>query len=201
MFRTLFFLILTFSLLMSEEGVKPLMLSDQNFMIKTESYHIYDSKGKVLRLYQELTNGEKRQLLSFTLEDTTGACHERSIEEGSYESDNSTITFYTLWKRYGSADAPYAARIKRYRVDTNGELKLLSSKIYIETERKSEMKESAMQYLFQTPVTENEKEALQHYITHAEKRFKGTFVFGKEAHTLIKEVNEALTRKRQRRWH
>lgn len=201
MFRTLILSLLTLTLAMSEELLTGFTLSDQHFMIKTESYHIYDSKGKVLRLYQKRGDGEAAELLSFTLDDTTGACHERSIEEGSYEINGSMITFYTRWERRGNSDAPYGARIKRYTVDGNGALKLLSSKIYIETERKSEMQESAMQYLFQTPVTEKEKEALQNYIENTEKRFKGTFVFGKEAESLINEVQAALDRKRQSIWH
>lgn len=201
MFRTLILSLLTLTLAMSEELLTGFTLSDQHFMIKTESYHIYDSKGKVLRLYQKRGDGEAAELLSFTLDDTTGACHERSIEEGSYEINGSMITFYTRWERRGNSDAPYGVRIKRYTVDGNGALKLLSSKIYIETERKSEMQESAMQYLFQTPVTEKEKEALQNYIENTEKRFKGTFVFGKEAESLINEVQAALDRKRQSVWH
>lgn len=192
---------LTLSLLLSKEGFNHLKLADQNFIMKIESYDIYDSKGKVLRLYKEVNNGEKKQLLSFTLNDTSGPCHEKSVEDGSYEIDGSTITFYTLWDRYGSAEAPYGARIKTYSVDTHGELKLLSSKIYIETERKDDMKESAMQYLFKNPETKSEKKALQQYIENAERRFKGTFVFGEEAKLLIKEVNEALFRKSQKRWH
>ncbi|MDM5271195.1 hypothetical protein PGH07_03310 [Sulfurovum sp. zt1-1] len=167
----------------------------------TELYDLYDSKGKVMRLYQELRNGEKKQLLSFTLNDTTGPCHERSVEEGSYEVNGSKIIFYTLLDRRGNADAPYGARIATYTVDENGELILLSSKIYIETERRTEAKKSAMQYLFTSPVTQSEKEALRQYVESAEKRFKGTFVFGEEARSLIKEVNEALQRKMQKRWH
>jgi hypothetical protein len=201
MFRTFIISMLTLSLLMSEATLTRMTLADQNFTIKKESYHIYDSKGTVMRLYQEMKNGEKKQLFSFTLDDTSGACHEKSVEEGSYETDASTITFYTLWNRYGNADAPYGVRIKRYTVDTKGELKLLSSNIYVETERKSEMRESAMRFLFQSPVTKSEKEALHRYIESAEQRFKGTFVFGKEAESLIKAVNEALQRKKQRRWH
>ncbi|MFT7878782.1 MAG: hypothetical protein ABXS91_00160 [Sulfurimonas sp.] len=201
MLRRLFYFMITLSLLMGEEKVTPLTLADQHFMIKTETYDIYDSKGTVMRFYQELPTKEMKQLFAFTLEDTTGACHKKSVEEGSYEVDGSTIIFYTLWNRYGSADAPYGARIKRYSVDTNGKLKLLLSKIYIETERKSEAQKSAMRFLFQAPVSKNEKEALQKYIEYAEQRFKGIFVFGKEAESLIKEVNEALHRKKQRRWH
>lgn len=201
MLRRLFYFMITFSLLMGEEKVTPLTLADQHFMIKTETYDIYDSKGTVMRLYQELSTKEMKQLFAFTLEDTTGACHEKSVEEGSYEVDGSTIIFYTLWNRRGNSDAPYGARIQRYSVDPKGELKLLSSRIYIETERKSEAKESAMRFLFQSPETQTEKEALQKYIEYAEQRFKGIFVFGKEAESLIKEVNEALHRKKQRRWH
>lgn len=199
--RILFLFILTLSLLLSEEKVTRMTLADHDFTIKTESYHIYDSKGRVMRLYEEAEDGEAEELFTFTLDDTTGACHEKSVEEGSYEVDGSVITFYTLWNRYGSADAPYGARIKRYTVDSGGRFKLLSSKIYIETERKSEAKKSAMRFLFQTPVTQNDKEALQKYIEYAEQRFKGIFVFGHEAELLIKEVKEALHRKKQRRWH
>ncbi|MGC9351144.1 MAG: hypothetical protein ACP5D3_04085 [Sulfurovum sp.] len=148
MLRRLFYFMITFSLLMGEEKVTPLTLADHDFTIKTESYHIYDSKGRVMRLYQELPTKEVKQLFAFTLEDTTGACHEKSVEEGSYEVDGSVITFYTLWHRHGSADAPYGARIKRYTVDSGGRFKLLSSKIYIETERKNEAKKVPCVFFF-----------------------------------------------------
>ena len=201
MLRTIFFYIATLSFIFSEEGLNRITIADQKFMIKTELYDLYDSKGKVLRLYQGIRDEEPKLLFSFTLNDTTGPCHEKSVEEGSYEVNGSNMIFYTLWDRYGNVDAPYGVRIKMYTVDANGAFKLLSSKIYIETERKSEAKKSAMQYLFKTPVTESEKEALQQYVKSAEQRFKGTFVLGQEAELLIKEVNAAIYRKRQNSWH
>lgn len=58
-----------------------------------------------------------------------------------------------------------------------------------------------MQYLFSPPVTQGQKEALKEYIKSAERRFRGIFIFGREAKSLIREVKEALDRKMKKRWH
>lgn len=201
MARMLLFFILTLSFLISKEVSNSLMLSGHEFIMATESYNLYGSKGNVVRFYQKVPNAKIKPLLSFTLDETTGGCRITSVEDGSYEVSGSKITFYTLWDRRNNADEPYGARIQTYIIEENGEFKLLSSKIYIETEPKRRADQSAMQYLFQPPVTPRQKEALRRYVESAEQRFKGRFVFGKEAQSLIKEVNEALHRKMQKRWH
>jgi hypothetical protein len=201
MLRTLLFSILSLSLVLSEGVSERLTLLGKHFVMKTESYDLYDTKGKVMKLYQKLQNGERKYLLTFVLNETTGGCRKTSMEKGSYEMNGSQVIFYTSWERQGGSDAPYGARIQRYMIDMEGEFKRLSSKIYIETERKSDANQSAMQYLFHTPENQHQKEALQKYVQGAEKRFKGIFVFGKEAESLIREVKEALHRKMQKRWH
>jgi hypothetical protein len=57
-----------------------------------------------------------------------------------------------------------------------------------------------MKYLFTTPKTKREKEALQVYIKSVEKEFKGIFVYDEEAKALIKEVQNALIRKMKAKW-
>ena len=201
MLRILLFPLLIFSFLMSEEVSDRMTLSGHDFIMTTESYNLYGSKGNVMRIYQKVPNSKRKYLLSFTLDETTGGCRTTSAEEGSYEVSGSKITFYTLWNRRNNADEPYGARIQTYIVEENGELKRISSKIYIETEPRNRANQSAMQYLFQAPLTQSQKDALQKYVKSAQQHFKGTFVFGKEAETLIKEVNKALQRKMQKRWH
>lgn len=117
MLKRVLLLTLSFSLLMSEAPFDRSTLSNHDIMMTTESYDLYDSEGKVLRLYQKRGDGEKRYLLSFVLSETIGGCEQKSIEQGSYEVNGSRIIFYTLWDRRGSADAPYGARIKIYSME------------------------------------------------------------------------------------
>ena len=51
-----------------------------------------------------------------------------------------------------------------------------------------------MKYLFTSPKTKLQKEALQTYIKSVEKEYKDVFVFGEEAKILLNEVHEAFRR-------
>ena len=188
----------TFSL---SANLEHITIGNQDFSIVTESYKIYDSKGEVVKFYKEERNNDLTFVLSLILEDITGTCSDKSTQSGSYEINGTNITLYSFWDRKGKVyDSPYGARIQQYEMLPNHTVVLSSSKVYIETARKSYDPESGMKYLFTTPKTKSEKEALQVYIKSVEKEFKGIFVYDEEAKALIKEVQNALIRKMKAKW-
>jgi len=195
-------LLFTATLLLSAEGkLEHITLNENDFSIVTEAYDIYDSKGKVVKLYFEARNNDLLHRLSFTLHDETGSCSGKSVEDGAYEIDGNTITFYSFFDRRGRVyDVPYGARIMRYEVQKDGMLKKTESRLYIETSRKSFDKESAIQFLWKPAETEEEKKAFEGYIESVERQYKGTFVFVDEANALMDEVQKALERKMSKRW-
>ena len=181
---------------------KHITIDNQDFSIIIESYDIYDSKGEVLRLYREERNYDLTFIFSLILKDRTGTCSDKSIEDGHYEINGTTITLYSHWDRRGKAyDAPYGARIQVYEMLPNHEVVRKSSKLYIETARKNYNKNSGMKYLFKEAQTEEEKKALKSYISSVERDYKGTFIYGNEAKKLIKEVEDAMTRKMRAIWN
>ncbi len=199
--KTLLLLTLTLSLLFSKATIEHFTVGYNDFTIITEDYEVYDSKGRVMKLYRDEQNYDLTNLFNFTLHDKTGTCGARSLEDGYFERNGNKITLYTMWDRQGHAyDVPYGVRITRYQIEKSGNLKLLSSKLYIETARKSFDRESGMRFLWQTPKTAEEKAQFKAYIDSVERQYKGTFVFGDEAKALIKEVKAALNRKIKSVW-
>jgi exonuclease III len=189
------------NMLFATAQLEHVTLGNQDFSIVTESYEIYDSKGEVMKFYKEERNNDLTFVLSLILKDKTGSCSDKSMQEGAYEINGTTITLYSFWDRKGKVyDSPYGARIQQYEMLPDHTVALRSSKVYIETARKSYDAESGMQYLFTPPKTESEKEALDAYVQSVEKEYKGVFVFGKEAKKLLDEVYEALQRKNNIRW-
>lgn len=187
-------------LLFSAE-LKHISIGNQDFSITTETYHIYDSKGEVMRLYKEERNNDLTFVLSLILKDRTGPCSDKSMQDGAYEINGTRITLYSFWDRKGKAyEAPYGARIEQYKMLPDTTVKRVSSKIYIETARRNYDKESGMKYLFTPAETDAQKEALKTYVTLAEKEYKGVFVYDEEAKRLIKEVEEAFRRKIKSNW-
>lgn len=197
-FLLLFF---TVSILFANAKLEHITLGNQDFSLVTESYEIYDSKGEVMKLYKEERNNDLLFVLSLILKDKTGTCADKSMQKGSYEINGTTITLYSSWDRKGKAyDSPYGARIQRYEMLPNHAVILRSSKVYIESSRKSYNPESGMKYLFDIPKTKTEREALQSYVKSIEREYKGTFVYGDEAQELIKDVQEALRRQMKSKW-
>ena len=192
---------LLITLLQSGE-LKHISMGNFDFSLITDSYDAYDSKGEVMKLYAEENNNNLTFILSLTLHDKTGTCSDKSLEDGSYEINGTTLTLYSAWDRLGRAyDAPFGARIQVYELQPNASFKRISSRLYIETHRKKQDQNSGMQYLFSPPKNEKEQKEFEAYITEVETRFKGTFVFGEEAKQLRLEVKEALRRKMQTAWH
>lgn len=198
----LFLLMLfTTSILFGTAELQHITIKNQDFSIVTEAYDIYDSKGEVMKFYKEERNNDLSFVLSLILKDRTGTCSDQSMQDGSYEINGTKITLYSFWERKGKAyDSPYGARIQHYEMLTNHTVVLKSSKVYIETARKSYDKESAMKYLFIPPKTDIQKEALKSYVKSVEKKYKGAFVYGNEAKKLIEEVHESFRRRMKTKW-
>jgi hypothetical protein len=166
-----------------------------------EHYNEYGVKGDYITLYSGVEQNRSSKLLNFVLSEVSGSCSDRSIEEGSYEVNGSTITLYTRWRRQGTVnDAPKGARVQVYQLLKNNALKKLSNKFYIETITQGSDPESGMKYLFTPLKTKEEKKALKAYVTEVERAYHGTFVFGDEAKKLMHEVKQALRRKRKAAW-
>jgi len=188
-------------MLPAQTTIKHLNIHDNDFYIITDTYDIYDSKGEVMKFYREENTYDMTHLFNLTLEDKTGTCGARSVEEGSYEIDGDTLTLYTLWERQGRIyDVPYGARIQHYRIENNGTLTLVSSKLYVETARKSFDRSSGMRFLWESPKSDADKKAFTNYIASVEQQYKGTFIFGDDAKALIKEVKTAISRRNLSRW-
>ncbi|HQR73425.1 MAG TPA: hypothetical protein PLH07_00050 [Sulfurovum sp.] len=188
--------------LLQAAELKHISMGNFEYSLITDSYDAYDSKGEVMKLYAEENNNDLTFILSLTLHDKTGTCSDKSLEDGSYEINGTTLTLYSAWDRLGRAyDAPVGARIQVYELQPNATFKRISSRLYIETHRKKQDQNSGMQYLFSPPKNKKEQKAFEAYIEEVETRFKGTFVFGEEAKQLRLEVQEALRRKMQTAWH
>jgi len=173
-------------------------INHQKFSIVQESYDIYDSKGEFIKLYAD---GNSTSLVRLTIKDVTGGCASKGLQDGAYKVDNQGITFYSFWDRGGKAYLePYGAKIQRFELQKDGQLKKVSSKIYIEATRKNYDDESGMKYLFHLPKTDNQQAKLDDYILEMEKVYKGKFVFGQEAKELMKDVKKALREKMKSRW-
>ena len=180
---------------------KEVQIGSRTYTIVEESYNEYNDKGIAMKLYKKTDNKDALPFFSFTVENQLGGCGERSMQEGSYEINGTIFTFYSHWERSGSAyDAPSGDRIQHYVMDNNGTMHFKDGILYIEQQAKSYDKESGQKYLSIKPTTQREKEKLQEYIQSTEHAFSGRFVFDDDAVKLHKEVENALTKKRQTRW-
>jgi len=178
-----------------------LTINKQKFALEKRSYDIYDSKGSYVKFYSVQKDNKLLPVLRLTLNDITGGCSSKTIENGAYEIEGEIITLYTLWNRRGRAYfSPYGAKIQKFRVTSEGRLKEISSYIYVEETQRGYDDDSGMEYLFTRPKTEEEQEKLNAYIEEEEQRYKGKFLFGESSKELIKEVKEALKRKTKAGW-
>ena len=198
--RQIFMIALLFSQLFSS-STEEITINKQIFSVVKKSYDIYDSKGQYVKFYRVEKDEKTTSVLRLTLNDATGNCASRSLQDGAYEINGNTITLYTLWNRRGKAYLePYGAKIQKYEVQSNGMLKELSSYVYIEETRKKHDDGNGMEYLFNAPKNEQEEDKLKEYITEVEEKYHGKFLFGDERKKLIKEVKKALKRKIKLQW-
>ena len=181
-------------------SVESLTINKQTFSLEKGSYDIYDSKGRFVKFYR-VEKDKKIPILRLALNDATGNCASRSLQDGAYEIEENIITLYTLWNRRGKAYLePYGAKVQKYEVTSDGTLKEVSSYLYVEETRKKHDDGNGMEYLFHAPKNKAEQEKLDGYVKEVEEKYKGTFVFGGESKKLIQSVKEALKRKTKASW-
>lgn len=174
-------------------------INNHHFTIVTEKYDLYASKGEVMKFYRDIH--DKKPLFHLILNDATGGCTSRSLEDGAYEIEGNKIKLYSFFHRQGDAyNEPYGAKIVEYEVLNSGELKRLSSRVYIETAKRGYESSKGMKYLFNKPKTKEQKRELIDYIKEVESEYLAKFVFDNKANSLIKEVKEALKRKIKQNW-
>ncbi len=179
---------------------KEVTIHQRHFVFKEKAYDLYGDKGITLTIYKNAVK-KQNEILSFILENKSGPCSSKSIQEGYYEIKDDKIMFYSHWERRGKAyDSPIGNRIQIYQVKKDGTFKKISSKLYIERERKNYDKGSGMKYLFTPPRTVKQKASFKQYIKKVEKIFEGDFVYEGEARKLADEVDDAIRRKRMQQW-
>jgi len=184
----------------SSGASKEVLIGQQHFTFTEKNYDLYGDKGITLTIYS-YNNKKKNEIFSFIMENKSGPCSDKAVQVGTYEINGTKITFYSHWRRQGKAyTSPIGDRIQVYEVENNGTLKKISSRLYIERERRNYNKESGMKYLFTVPQTEEQRNSLLHYIKKVEKIFEGDFVYDKRAKELADEVGAALRRKRMQQW-
>jgi hypothetical protein len=183
-------------------SLEHLSINKYDFSSVIEHYDIYDSKGVVMKLYREEKNKNLSFVLRLTLQDSTGNCSSRSMEDGSYEVNGSTIILYSLWTRRGKAYlTPYGARIQHFEIQNDGTLKQTSGQIYLETTRRKHDNNSGMKYLFTPAKTDEEKKEFNAYVKEVERIYSASFISkDDEVKALIKEVKMALKRKMKSTW-
>jgi len=192
--------LLTSLCLLSQEN-KELLIGGERYIVVHESYNEYGDKGVEMKLYKKSQSLDELPLFSFTLENRSGGCGERSTQDGNYEINGTTLTLYSHWDRSGRAyDAPRGDRIQQYTIETNGTVAFKDGVLYIERQAKNYDKESGLKYLFTSPKNDVEKEKLHSYIESTERLFGGKFVYGDEAVQLHEKVDIVLMKKRQIRW-
>ena len=180
-------------------NTKEITINNHSFTIVTEKYDIYDSKGEVMRFYRDIH--DDKPLFHLILTDATGGCTSRSLEDGAYEIEGNKIRLYSFFHRQGTAYIePYGAKIVEYEVLNSGEVKKISSQVYIETEQIGYEHSKGMKYLFEKPKTAEEKNSLYNYIKEVEEHYLAHFLLGEDGKTLIKKVKEALKQKNKRNW-
>lgn len=167
--------------------------------IRKYNYENEDYLGSYIYLYQ--VNPSKKLLIKHTLDYETHDCDSEAIELGDYETNDSTITFYTYWCKVGNAmSMPFGARMQIYQVTETGKLQLKTSKLYIDQvedhtplfSRTDAYPNYGNHFLYEKPVTKEDKQQFANFIKNAETFYHAKFVFGKEADALLNELRQRL---------
>lgn len=138
-------------------------------------------------------SGDQTLLLSHVINGVAGDCNSISLELGDYRTTDSTIAFYTFWCRKGDAPvSPYGAREQVYLANEKGQLRQISSRLYIETTRMDWAENKGVKYLHEKPQTAEEEKHFKEYISTAERDYNASFVWGAEADELLREVKGLL---------
>lgn len=193
--------LISFMQLFANTSLKNININHHAFSFVEESFQEYSDKGVVIKIYDKNDTKLQNPLFSFILEDIQGGCSAKSIQKGSYKIEGSKILFYSHWSRQGKEFfSPYGARIMEYTVDEEGTFKNISTQLYIEEHKLEKDEKSGMQYLFEIPKIEAQKQLLKAYVSRVEKKYKGTFLFDQEAQALMEEVKKALKKQMKQRW-
>ena len=199
--KLLFSFLLLYTFLFAVDARKEVQIGTHMFILKQQAYNEYGDKGITLMVHNKNTEKKGVPLLSFVMENKSGSCADKSVQNGAYKIEGNTIIFYSHWERYGREyDAPIGDRIQVYRVDDNGTLQRKSSKVYIETSKRGKEMDEGMKYLYTEMKTDAEKQELAKYIASVERIFEAKFVRGVEAKVLAEQVSKALTQKQRKRW-
>ena len=154
-----------------------------------------DIENTSVNLLRLETSGNTKYLLKHTMDLTEGDCNSTSVEMGDYLIKDTTIIFYSFWCRQGDAPvSPWGARIQEYNISENGNVKMASSKLYIETSRPDWHENKGIKYLFENSKTKEEKIALKEYIESVEKEYNAKFVYGIESDKLLREVKQKFSK-------
>jgi hypothetical protein len=199
--RFVSFLWLVWMMSYAQSDIEHFTLNGQDFAVVTETYDLYETKGRVAKFYKNDAVDERNLELVVTLEEKSGGCGARSIEYGTYRIRNDRLVVYTQWRREPKARfAPVGFRKQIYTADLNGSLRRIEGEIYIETGRPDEADEG-MRYLFAKKLDAAQKKALAHYIRSVRKTYGAAFVSTpSQKETLDREVREALHHTRIKHW-
>ena len=155
-----------------------------------------DIENTSVNLLRLETSGKTKYLLKHTMGLTEGDCNSTSVEMGDYLINDTIIIFYSFWCWQGDAPvSPWGARIQEYNISENGNVKMASSKLYIETSRPDWHENKGIKYLFEDVKTKEEKIVLKEYIKTVEKEYNAKFVYGKESDKLLKDVKEKFSKR------
>ena len=155
-----------------------------------------DVENVSVNLFRLETSGKIKYLLKHTMGLIEGDCNSTSVEMGDFLIKDSTIVFYSFWCRQGDAPvSPWGARTQEYNVFENGKVKMVSSKLYIETSRPDWHENKGIKYLFEGAKTNENKIALKEYIEIVEKEYNAKFVFEKDADKLLQNVKEKFSKR------
>lgn len=132
--------------------------------------------------------------IRFTLKEIGGDCNSLTVEIGDYEIKDDQLILCSFWCWQGDAPvSPWGARKQIYTVNESGDLKKEASYVYIESGRAGWTENDGVEFLYTQPQTESDKRRYMDYVKKIESEYEGTFVFGKNADSLIKEVKSRFT--------
>lgn len=171
--------------------VKDVTISGCKFLLKEVDIIDYFEESQV-----ELYRGSDK-VLNHMLSCIIRDCNSTSVELGTYIIQNNDIIFYSYWAWIGDAPAsPYGVRKQRYKVSSNGDIKLVESAIYLEAMRAGwggYDDYRGVDFIHNSPTDDVEKEMLRTYKKAVEQDYKAVFVADKKSQDkLFKEVRESL---------
>lgn len=137
-------------------------------------------------------------ILVHTLSEVVGDCNSVSTEEGTYVVQGDSLILYSSWDFSGQIFSPYGWQKQVYVRTPAGNLRRRTSQLYIEWNFDEIPGNAGYPFLHQNPQNTEEQALYAGYVKGIENAFDGTFVFGKAAAALHKEVDGALAPKKRK---